>query len=85
MRQAVLANVDDRRVARVASSAYTSRFMTEALTGGGAWRREARAVVALAAQLGLMLDEQMLIVSDVRDLQALALRLQRREPWPARA
>src|SRR5690349_17223161 len=76
MRQAMLSKVGDRRGARVATSSYTSRFMTEVLTGGGAWRREARAVVALAAPLGLVLDEQMLIFSDVRGLQALALRLQ---------
>ena len=54
-----------------------SRTFGAALDGQSAWSREARAVVTLAARMGQMLDEQDLIVSDVRDLQAMRARLMR--------
>jgi hypothetical protein len=76
MRQDVAIRVRERQTGRLNAPVYTPVFMTEVITGGGAWRREARVVLALAAQQGLVLDEQALIFSDVRDLQALALHLQ---------
>ncbi len=48
-----------------------------ALRSEGTWGREARRVVMLAAELGVPLDAETLIVSDVRDLMALRLRLGR--------
>lgn len=54
--------------------------MTAALdvwTGEGTWAREARRVAALAAELGVALDSETLLLSDVRDLARLRLRLQR--------
>lgn len=48
-----------------------------------AWTREARIVLDLAARLGVTLDEEALLLSDVRDLQALGQRL--REGHPRRA
>ncbi len=42
----------------------------------GTWEREAQRVGVLAADLGLALDPEQLILSDVRDLVALRLRLQ---------
>lgn len=61
--------------ARPGSGAYTPAFLDAALCGGGAWAREARLVVALAARRGVGLDEQALIYSDVHDLQALRMAL----------
>jgi hypothetical protein len=52
------------------SGAYSPAFLA-ALNGGGAWRREARTLVARAAQRKIALKEETLIFSDVRDLQAL--------------
>lgn len=43
--------------------------------GGGAWMREVSLTLALAAQAHVILDEQALIYSDVRDLMALERRL----------
>ena len=43
----------------------------------GTWGREARRVLLLAGELGVALDEEDLILSDVRELMALRLRLQR--------
>ena len=43
----------------------------------GAWEREAARVQALADARRLVLDPELLILSDVRDLQALKLRLQK--------
>src|SRR3954452_9908540 len=59
----------------------------ERFSGEGAWNREARRVTLLAAELGGVLDEETLILCDVRDLMALRLCLQRslageaRRPW----
>lgn len=52
------------------------------MTGTGAWSHEARAVLARAQAFGVVLDEERLIYSDVRDLQTLYYRLgQRRGEW----
>lgn len=55
----------------VTSSGTYSPVFLAALNGGGAWRREARTLVARAAQRKIALKEETLIFSDVRDLQAL--------------
>lgn len=46
------------------------------ISATGTWEREAQRVSVLAADLGLALDPEQLILSDVRDLVALRLRLQ---------
>lgn len=43
----------------------------------GTWGREARRVLLLAGELGVPLDQEQVILSDVRELMALRLRLQR--------
>ena len=59
----------------------------ERFSDEGTWNREARRVTLLAAELGGVLDEETLILCDVRDLMALRLCLQRalareaRRPW----
>ena len=59
----------------------------ERFSGEGTWNREARRVTLLAAELGVVLDKETLILCDVRDLMALRLGLQRalareaRCPW----
>lgn len=58
------------------SGTYSPAFLA-ALNGGGAWRREARTLIARAAQRKLTLREEALIYSDVRDLQAIQALLQR--------
>lgn len=45
------------------------------MTGAGAWTREARALLALAEQRAITLDEQALIHADVQDLQRWQARL----------
>lgn len=45
--------------------------------GAGMWNEEARRVRLLAAELGVTLDDEALIVYDVRELMSLHLRLQR--------
>ncbi|HLZ25513.1 MAG TPA: hypothetical protein VKQ30_25600 [Ktedonobacterales bacterium] len=45
-------------------------------TGRDAWSREARALLALAQERGIALDDNALIYSDVRDLQTIQTRLQ---------
>jgi hypothetical protein len=52
-----------------------SRRLVEAIELGGAWSREARAILTLAAQAGVRLDEETLLWSDVHDLQMLRLFL----------
>jgi hypothetical protein len=52
-----------------------SRRLIEALELGGAWSREARAILQLAARAGVRLDEETLLWSDVHDLQMLRLFL----------
>jgi hypothetical protein len=46
------------------------------LCARGAWSREACIAVALAARVGITLDEERLIICDVRDLQTLQEALQ---------
>ena len=59
----------------------------ERFSGEGTWNREARRVTLLAAELGVVLDREMLILCDVRELMALRFGLQRalareaRRPW----
>ena len=48
---------------------YTPEFLA-AVKGGGAWSREARVLLALAAARGVTLDGAELIWEDVRDLRA---------------
>lgn len=43
--------------------------------GEGAWQREARRLCLLAAELNIDLDDEALLLCDVRDLQTLRLRL----------
>lgn len=55
------------------------RLLKTIMDGGGAWSREARearAVLALAQERGVTLDDDTLVYSDVRDLQAMQRRLQ---------
>jgi hypothetical protein len=62
-------------------------IVAERFSGEGTWNREARRVTLLADELGVVLDKEMLILCDVRDLMALRLGLQRalageaRRPW----
>ena len=57
--------------------AYSSAFLA-ALNSGGAWSAEACRVIVIAAQHDLVLNEQLLSLSDVRDLQRYRLELTRR-------
>ena len=65
-------------------------IVAERFSGEGTWNREARRVTLLAAELGVVLDKETLILCDVRDLMALRLGLQRalageaRRPWAIR-
>jgi hypothetical protein len=52
-----------------------SRRLVEALDLGSAWSREAKAILQLAAQAGVRLDEETLLWSDIHDLQMLRLFL----------
>ena len=52
------------------------RLLKAIMDGGGAWSREARAVLALAQERGVTLDDDTLVYSDVRDLQTMQWRLQ---------
>ena len=52
------------------------RLLKEIMSGGGAWSREARTLLALAQARGVALDDETLIYSDVRDLQAMQSNLQ---------
>jgi hypothetical protein len=45
-----------------------------------AWSREARRLIALAADLQIPIDHEALILSDVRDLQARIQTIRRRAP-----
>lgn len=54
-----------------------------AMNGRGAWAREARKALGLASTRRVVLDPEYLIYCDVRDLQAISLRLtQGRKPFP---
>jgi hypothetical protein len=48
---------------------YSAAFLT-AVRGGGAWSREARLLLAVAAARGIRLDEREVILEDVRGLRA---------------
>jgi len=62
--------------AQPAEPGFSPRFMGAlANTGGGAWMRELSLTPALAARVGICLDEATLTYSDVRDLMALQQRL----------
>jgi hypothetical protein len=51
------------------SASYSPKFLT-AVEGSGAWSREARVLLALAAARGVKLDEVELVWADARDLRA---------------
>jgi len=65
--------------ARTTSIEGYSRRLVEAIEMGGAWNREARTILCLAAQAGVRLDEDTLLWSDVHDLQMLRLFLHSRD------
>jgi hypothetical protein len=50
---------------------------TQQFSDYGAWGREALRVALLASEMGVSLNKEMIILSDVRDLQALRARLLR--------
>lgn len=52
-----------------------ARLLKVIMTGRGAWSREARELLALAEQRGVVLGEETLMRSDVRDLQRWQARL----------
>lgn len=52
------------------------RLLKAIMDGSGAWSREARSLLALAQERGVTLDDNTLVYSDVRDLQAMEWRLQ---------
>jgi hypothetical protein len=51
---------------------------------GGTWEREARRVRRLAAQRGVALDEERLLLYDIRELMALCHRLETAPRWDER-
>lgn len=53
----------------IESGRYSPAFLA-AITGGAAWSREARILLALAAARGIRLDETQLIMEDVYGLRA---------------
>lgn len=57
----------------MAGSMYAT---TGLFAGEGTWDRVARRVVLLAAEQGITLDAEALLLRDVRELQMLAHRLQ---------
>lgn len=65
-------------------AAYSPKLHA-ALEEAGAWSVEARLVLALAAKLHLRLNEELLGLSDVRDLQALRFALCERLGQPRAA
>lgn len=50
-------------------------LLKQIMTNAGAWTREARVLLALAEQRGVMLDEKALMRSDVRELREWQTRL----------
>ena len=50
-------------------ASYSPEFLA-AVEGSGAWSREARTLLALAAAYGAQLDDEALIWDDARDLRA---------------
>jgi hypothetical protein len=71
----LLESYQDRRQR---SDGYSQAFLAEVTRDDSAWSHEARLVIATAARLGIHLDEESLILSDVRDLQALRNALDER-------
>ena len=67
-------DLDTMIAPRADATPYSQRFLA-ALDAGGAWSREARAILQLAAQVGVRLDEETLLWSDIHDLQMLRLFL----------
>jgi hypothetical protein len=67
-------DLDAALAPRADATPYSQRFLA-ALDAGGAWSREALALLELTARLCLRLDENLLTWSDVRDLQAIRLCL----------
>src|SRR6478609_3058851 len=59
---------------RADATPYSQRFLA-ALDAGGAWSREAYALMALTARLGLRINEDLLTWSDARDLASIRLFL----------
>ena len=51
------------------SATYSPEFLA-AVEGAGAWSREARVLLALAAARGVTLDETQLVWEDARNLRA---------------
>jgi hypothetical protein len=65
----------DKMIApRADATPYSQRFLA-ALDAGGAWSREAYALIELAARLGFRFDEDLLTWSDARDLTSIRLFL----------
>jgi hypothetical protein len=50
---------------------------TRPWAGAGTWPGEAQRVRLLAAEVGIILDEESLVYYDIREVMALGLRLQR--------
>jgi hypothetical protein len=50
---------------------YSTAFVAAVAEQGNAWAREARSVMALASEHEVGLNEELLLLSDVHDLQAL--------------
>ena len=50
-------------------ASYSPEFLA-AVEGSGAWSREARVLLALAAARGVKLDEAALVLDDAHDLRA---------------
>jgi hypothetical protein len=59
------------------NAAYSAPVRERELCGGSAWSRGAGVAVALAARVGIALDEQTLLRCAVRDLPARQCVLQR--------
>ncbi len=67
-----------RSTPRAQSTVAHSIAFATAVSGTAAWSRQAQAALILANRLGMTLDEEELALYDVRDLQALCSKLQRR-------
>jgi hypothetical protein len=66
--------LDTMLAPRTDATPYSQQFLA-ALDAGGSWGREAFALIALAARLGLRFDEDLLSWSDARDLTSIRLFL----------
>lgn len=58
-------------------STFCLNISTTRFAGYDTWSREAWRVSLIAAELGVVLDDETMVLSDVRDLQALRGKLQR--------